>query len=393
MPRIVSVDDHVVEPPDLWSSRLPAKYIDVGPRVKYLPAGHSILEGGEYKERPGESGPPVAWWHYENNRQTLKRIQAAAGFPPEEIGLHGTTYEDIRPGCWQPKARIADMELNHVEASLCFPTIPRFCGQIFMRAQDKELALLCVRAYNDWMVEEWCGDSGGRLVPLCIVPLWDVELAVAEVRRNAARGVKAVAFSECPAWLDLPSIHSGYWDPFFAACEETGTVLCMHIGSGTKTTSTSPDAPDAVVLTLLFANSAAGVLDYLMSGVFAKFPRLQTFFAECQIGWIPYVLERADDIWHEHRSWALSGSTLPEPPSSYFRRNMWVSFFRDQVGIELLDRIGEDRVCFEVDFPHSDSTWPETKKIASELFGHLKPEVVHKLARGNGMRMLQLNDG
>jgi predicted TIM-barrel fold metal-dependent hydrolase len=168
----------------------------------------------------------------------------------------------------------------------------------------------------------------------------------------------------------------------------------MHIGSGTKTVSTGPDAPDGVILTLLFTNSAAGVLDYLMSGIFDRFPRLQTFFAECQIGWIPYVLERADDIWQLHSSWAMpktgSKATLSQPPSHYFRNNMWVSFFRDQVGIELLDRIGEDRVCFEVDFPHSDSTWPDTRKVAGELFGHLAPEVVHKLARGNGMRMLGL---
>ena len=132
------------------------------------------------------------------------------------------TYDEMRPGCYEPKARVADNDANWVEASLCFPTFPRFCGQTFLEAKDKELAEACVVAYNDFMVEEWCGDSGGKLIPLCIIPLWDAELAAAEVRRNAARGVRAVCFSEIPPHLGLPSIHSGYWDPFFAACEETG---------------------------------------------------------------------------------------------------------------------------------------------------------------------------
>ena len=112
------------------------------------------------------------------------------------------------------------MDANHIEAALCFPTFPRFCGQTFTEAKDKELGLLCVKAYNDWMVEEWCGDSGGRLIPLCLIPLWDAELAAAEVRRNAERGVRAVCFSEIPPFLGLPSVHDPdhYWDPFFRAC-------------------------------------------------------------------------------------------------------------------------------------------------------------------------------
>ena len=95
------------------------------------------------------------------------------------------TYDEMRPGCYDPKARLEDMDLNWVEASLCFPTFPRFCGQTFTEAKDQELGLACVKAYNDWMVEEWCGDCGGRLIPLASIPLWDVELAAAEVRRNA----------------------------------------------------------------------------------------------------------------------------------------------------------------------------------------------------------------
>ena len=207
--------------------------------------------------------------------------------------------DDMRPGCWQQKARLDDMTINGVEASLCFPNYPRFCGQIFNEAKDRDLALLCVKAYNDFMVDEWCAGSDGRLIPLCLIPLWDVAAAAAEVRRNAARGVRAVAFSELPAWLDLPSIWSGHWDPFFEACEETGTVIAMHIGSGTRTTITSPDAPQVVSTVMIFANSAASMVDYLQSGILARYPTLKLLYAECQIGWIPFILERADDAWHD----------------------------------------------------------------------------------------------
>ena len=150
------------------------------------------------------------------------------------------------------------MDANWIESSLCFPTFPRFCGQTFLEAKDKDVALACVKAYNDWMVEEWCADPSGRLIPLIIVPLWDAKLAGEEVRRNAARGVRAVCFSEIPPFLGLPSVHdkNNYWDPFFGACAETGTVINMHIGSSSKMPSTSADAPAAVGSTLTFANSA-----------------------------------------------------------------------------------------------------------------------------------------
>jgi predicted TIM-barrel fold metal-dependent hydrolase len=273
---------------------------------------------------------------------------------------------------------------------MCFPNYPRFCGQLFLWGKDKELARLSVEAYNDWMVEEWCAGTGGRLIPLCIVPLWDVTLAVAEVRRNAARGVRAVAFSELPSYLDLPSIHSGYWDPFFAACAETNTVLAMHIGSGTKTPKTSDDAPEAVQGTIIFGNSVASLVDFLFSGVLHRFPTLQLLYAEAQIGWIPYVLERTDDVWHTHRGWAHGQDKCPELPSTYYYRQVHSCFFKDEVGVSVLDRVGIDNVMFETDYPHQDGTWPESREAAALQFGHLKDDEIYKIARGNAIRLLGL---
>jgi predicted TIM-barrel fold metal-dependent hydrolase len=391
IPLIVDLDAHVVEPADVWASRLPARYRDVGPRIEYHPAGDLVLEGGGYIERPGTEGPLASWWHYEDHMYSLKRMIAAAGYPADEITLTSITYDEMRPGCYQPAARLADMDQNGVEAQLAFPNYPRFCGQLFMRGKDRDLALLCVQAYNDWMVEEWCGSSGGRLIPLCLIPLWDPELAAAEVHRNAARGVRAVAFSELPPYLGLPSIYSGHWEPFFATCEETATVVCMHIGSGTKTPHTSDDAPDAVDATIIFGNSAASMTDYLLSGLLHRHPNLKLLYAEAQIGWIPYLLERIDDVWETHRGWSESKKFCPEHPSTYYYRQVYSCFFKDHVGISLLDRVGVDHVTFETDYPHQDGTWPHSRRAAADQFGHLDDHSIRKIARGNAIDLLGLN--
>jgi predicted TIM-barrel fold metal-dependent hydrolase len=390
IPPIVSVDDHLIEPPGVWQDRVPAKYKDVAPRLETLPADAFHKVSGAYVANPSPSGPPAAWWHYEDKYYPVIRYIAQAGYPPSYDDNHVVTLEDMRPGCWQPKARLEDMTLNGVEASLCFPNYPRFCGQIFNEAKDHELAMLCLKAYNDFIVEEWCAGSAGRLIPLCLIPLWDVPAAAAEVRRNAARGVRAVAFSELPAWLDLPSIWSGHWDPFFEACEETGTVVTMHIGSGTRTTITSADAPQVVSTVMIFANSAASMVDYLQSGIMARYPNLKLLYAECQIGWIPFILERADDAWMTHL-WAHDDRLAGELPSSYYKDRVFSCFFKDNVGIDMLARIGADQVLFETDYPHSDGTWPNTPQVAEKLFGHLDQETVDKIARGNAIKLLGLS--
>jgi predicted TIM-barrel fold metal-dependent hydrolase len=391
-PKIVSVDDHVVEPAHLFERWLPAKLAERGPRVqRHGLGGLKFVGGTRYEYTLTDDGPPCDIWFYEGLMYPHKRHVAAVGFERDDMGLLPITYDEMRPGCYEPKARVDDMELNWVDASLCFPTFPRFCGQTFLEANDKELALACVYAYNDWMVEEWCGDSGGRLIPLCIIPLWDVELAAAEVRRNAARGVRAVCFSEIAPNLGLPSIHSGYWDPFFAACEQTETVVCMHIGSSSKMPATSPDAPPAVQATLSFGNAMASLTDFLFSGVLVRHPNLKLAYSEGQIGWIPYILERADDVWVEHRAWGGVRDIVPEPPSTYYYRQVYGCFFRDRHGIDSLDKVGVDNTTFETDYPHTDSTWPNTKEIAISLMGHLPDDVIYKLTRGNAIRMLGLD--
>jgi predicted TIM-barrel fold metal-dependent hydrolase len=397
IPKIISVDDHVVEPPDLWTNRLPARYRDKGPRVERDSAKFHFTGGNFTYEKGVEGGEPCDWWIYDELVYPFPKLSAAIGF--DELDVTPTTYDDIRPGCWKQADRLADMDANHMEASICFPnTLPRFCGQTFYEqgvkreGGDPELALLCVQAYNDWMIEEWCAGAGqGRLIPLTMIPLWDAELAAAEVRRCADRGSHAVAFSENPHPLGLPSIHSGHWDPFFTACQDTETVVCMHIGSSSRMPATSPDAPFIVSSTLTFQNAMGSMLDYIFSGTLERFRTMKIAYSEGQVGWMPYVIERADKLWAE-RSANSFGTTLPNPPSSYIPDRIYGCIFDDEIGLRNRDIIGIDQICFETDYPHADSTFPHSKKVAADICAQagLNQEETYKLLRGNAIKAFGL---
>ncbi len=166
----------------------------------------------------------------------------------------------------------------------------------------------------------------------------------------------------------------------------------MHIGSSSRMPATSGDAPVAVAATLSFGNAMASMSDWLFSGKLVQFPDLTLAYSEGQIGWIPYILERADTVWEEHRAWGGVADLVPEPPSTYYYRQIYGCFFRDQHGIDSLDKVGEDNITFETDYPHTDSTWPDTKEVATKLMEGVAPEVVEKIMRGNARRMLSMDD-
>jgi predicted TIM-barrel fold metal-dependent hydrolase len=390
IPRIISVDDHVIEPPHVWQSRLPARLRDAGPRV--VRDTYAVdWSSGIQAFRKGGDGPMTDWWVYEDFAWCHQMLNACAGYDESEWWFGPIGFDQMRPGCYDPAARIADMNQNHIEASLCFPTYPRFCGQLFAERRDRDLALACVRAYNDWMVEEWAGGAPGRLVPLCIVPLWDPALAAAEVQRNAARGVRAVAFSELPGKLGLPTIHDAarHWEPLFAACNDTGTAIFMHIGSGSNWMTSSPDAPPAVTATLVFLTSVMALTDWLFSGVLARHPNLRVCFAEGQIGWMPYVLERADNLWAK-AVWGSKGERLPEPPTHYMRQ-VYGCFYDDLAGLAARDVIGIDQITFETDYPHQDSTWPHSVDVVRSFADLLDDAELRKVVHDNGAALLGLD--
>jgi predicted TIM-barrel fold metal-dependent hydrolase len=388
---VISADDHVVEPPNVWQDRLSARDRENGPRVVKDTCttikdpetrGIRFIRGGE--------GPLVDWWLYEDSALPIPTVVACAGLPRDQHTVEPIAYEDMRPGYYDPTARLADMDLAFVERSLCFPLFPGFGGRKFLQAKDRELARKCVYAYNDWMIEEWCGGSGGRLIPLTIVPLWDPQLAADEVRRNAARGCRAITFPEMPSYLGLPSIHDPgrQWDPLFEACSETGTVLAMHVGSGSRVAEVSPWAPQAAGTTLLFEPAMVSFIEWLVSGNLQRFPNLKILYSESQIGWIPYVLDRVDALWA--RAYGGIDPIVSQPPSSYLPGRVYASFFDDDAGIALRDRIGVSQIVFETDYPHQDSTWPDTPKLVQGLKSQLSPGEFDQITRTNALQMLGL---
>jgi len=393
-PWVISADDHVVEPRDLWERWLPAKFRDRGPHVEPGPTMQRPTAGGVGYVRGGD-GPVADWWVFEDVVRGTPLVMACAGYPEEEYSMRPIRFDEMRKGCYEPHARLADMDAAQIERSLCFPNYPRFAGQLFLEANDKELAQACVRAYNDWMIDEWCADSRGRLIPLGIVPLWDPHLAAEEVRRNAARGQKAITFTELPANLGLPSIHdpNHHWDPLLRACDETHTVMCMHIGSGSKMQGTSSDAPAGVTTALTSLNAYMAMTDWLLSGTLLRYPHLKIAFSESQIGWIPFLLERLDRVVANAGAWSGLDPLVVDPPSTQVPGRVYGSFFDDMVGVEMRHLIGVEQLCFETDYPHQDSTWPDTPTLVREIAARVSPEELELLVRRNTITMLDLDPG
>jgi predicted TIM-barrel fold metal-dependent hydrolase len=392
IPRFISVDDHVIEPPRIFETRVPSKFTDLAPRYERRRVGKTRWAQGSFVTDKDDNGHETDVWVFGDVVKPIRRNIASVGLERDEMDLNPISFEEMRPGCYDPVARLEDMTLNHVEASLCFPQMIRFCGQEFSEVKDQDLGLACIKAYNDWMVEEWCATDPERLIPLGIVPLWDADLAAAEIRRNADRGFHAVTFSENPWVLGFPSIHSGFWDPFFDACAETETAICMHIGSSSKMETVSPDAPPAVGASLASNNAISSLTEYLFSGVLARWPSLYLAYSESQIGWLPYQIERVDTVWREHRGWnGVMASSVSEPPSFYYDRQVFGCFFRDFFGVKNLSDVGINNATFEVDYPHTDSTWPQTEALAKEMFVDLSADEIYRVCRGNAIKLLRLD--
>ena len=391
IPRIISVDDHVVEPPDLWTARMSAKYRDRAPRVERSKATVTWT-GGFFAYERSDDGADSDWWIFEDYEFAVPAVMHGAGV--KDVDNVPTTYEAMDPSAWDQSARIAAITADHVDAALCFPnTMPRFAGQAFAQRADKELALACIRTYNDWLIDEWCGGAGrGVLLPVAIVPFWDPELSAQEIRRVAKKGCFAITFPENPHPVGFPSLYDAQWDPLFQAAADAGVVVCLHIGSSSKMQTTAPEAPFIISSTLTFSNGMGALLDFIFSGILDRIPRLRIALSEGQVGWMPYLLERADKLWSERGSNSF-GSTLPAPPSSYVPGRVWGCIFDDEVGLRLRDLVGMDQICYETDFPHADSPYPNTLETVRKIVtkAGLNDGEIYKLLRGNAIEAFGLH--
>jgi predicted TIM-barrel fold metal-dependent hydrolase len=403
---LISVDDHVIEPEHVWQARLPEKFRDRGPRWVR-----------------DETGPA---WIYEDVRVPVNATVTGAAnldsgsMPPVFEPLD---FDRINPACYDPAARVRAMDADHVLSSILFPNLPRFCGQLFAEGDDKKLGLLCVKAYNDWMIEEWCASAPGRFIPNVLIPLWDPGEAARELERCADRGARAFCFSQAPHRLGLPSIHDrdGYWNPVFSAANETGMVVCTHLGSASQLPDTAPDAPIMVSTTLLQFAGQETLLDWLFGRPFDSFPNLRVCLSENGIGWIPAVLEVAEwFIEAGRRGQPVPGekAELPAVDSSgrevkgflgagnasdlarmtnarseefdlrtRFREHIFGCFIKDDHGVRALDELGFDNIMMESDFPHMSSSYPNTAEAAARALAALDDGQRRKLLTDNAARL------
>jgi predicted TIM-barrel fold metal-dependent hydrolase len=372
--KLISTDDHVIEHPRVWLDRLPAADAERAPHIVEV-------------DRDGTS--PAQSWIYEGDLHPNMALNAVAGKRKEEFGVEPTRFDEIRPGAFDPVARLEDMDIDGVESTLCFPTFPRFAGTVFLKARDKALAARCISAWNDFMLDEWSAAAPSRLVSLMILPLWDVDASVAEMERCIAKGVKAISFPENPAPLGLPSFHTHEWDPVFALAQEADLPLCMHFGSSGRPPETASDAPKVVSIALYGCNSMSTTADLLFSPVFHTFDRLKVALSEGGIGWVPYMLERLDYTWDRHRHYsAIDQDTRP---SELFGRHFYCCYIDDQFGLKNRYDVGVDNITWECDYPHSDSQWPHSRKHAAEVLLDIPDDEVHKIVELNARSMLNLD--
>ncbi len=381
--RLISVDDHIVEHPRVWLDRLPSKWAEAAPRVVDIPLDHPVREG---------STEPMQQWVFEGDLDGHSMFSAAAGTPLRERGHQPTHFGAMRPGCYDPKARLLDMDAEGVWAQLCFPNWAGFAGGRFRSAQDHELGIACVRAFNDFTLEEWCPTDPQRFIPLVVTPFWDLDAAVAELQRGAAKGAKAFSFPDNPAHLGLPSFQTDHWDRLWSVAEEADLPVCMHFGSGTVKTGLSADAPMAASTSLLGSTLAHSMVELIFSPTLHSHPNLKIVYSEGQIGWMPFHVERMDHIWGRYRFYRATGKLKQRinpdiPPSELFQRHVWGCFIDDNVGLRLRHDIGIDKIMFEADFPHDDSHWPTTRTDAAKALADIPDHEVKQIVEDNARNL------
>jgi len=365
---LVSCDDHVIEPPDMFERHVPDRWKDQAPK--------SVL---------GEDGFE-RWW-FQGVASGSGSLNAVIGWPKEEWGMDPSTFSEMRPGAYDIHERVRDMNRNGILASMCFPSFAGFSARFFHEAPDKDLALVMLQAYNDWHIDEWCAAYPGRFIPLAIGPVWDPEALAAEVRRVAGKGCRAMTMPELPHVQGLPSYHeTDYWGPFFDACTDEGVAMCLHIGQGFGAISMAPKAPIDNMIIVSNQVSMLGAQDLLWGPAFHQWPDLKVAWSEGGIGWIAFYLNRCDRHYKNQR-W-LGHDFGDKLPSDIFREHSLACFVSDPVALKVREDIGIDILAWECDYPHSDSVWPDAPEfLMDELKGAGCPdEHIHKITWENTCR-------
>jgi len=370
--KLVSVDDHVVEPPHVFVDHIDPRYRDRAPRIVER---EPRVQGWEWEGR----FYPLS---FQGNVHTRRFREGESGRGDD---LFARCYDDMIEAAFDVHERIKAMDEDGVWAALCFPTFPRFAGTLFLEGHDKDLAYACVRAWNDWMIDEWCAAYPDRLIPQSILPLWDPALAAREIERVAAKGTKSISFVENPYPLGLPSFPTGHWDPVFAAAADAGLPLSLHIGTSSGLmVRPSPEVTPSLPIALCGVNSMSALGDLIFSGVTERHPAVRIALSEGGAGWVPYVLERLDYTWERSR---YEGVDTTRPPSQVFAEQFWVCIVVDRYALANRHRIGLDKLMWEADFPHNDGNYPNNRKMFAEAVVDIPDDEVRAIGEANARKL------
>ncbi|MCJ2178394.1 amidohydrolase family protein [Novosphingobium album (ex Hu et al. 2023)] len=368
---LVSVDDHLIEPGDMYDRQLSGDLLASAPKLMTMDTGQS-------------------YWTYQGMRLPVTGLNAVVGRVPEEYGMEPTSLAQMRRGCWDPRARLDDMNADGIAVQLNYPTAVAMDGSMFANAPDKDLALKHLRAYNDWHSDEWCATDPARFIPLGILPVWDMDATVAEMKRLADKGFRSVTLNDNPTKVGLPSIHNEYWVPFFHAAVDNDLVVSIHIGPGNPSPQASLETPIDAWITTMPMSVSVSIADWLNLHVLQELPDLRVNVAEGGIGWVPALIERADYVYRHHHKWTHAdfGGKLP---SEVFREHFMVCFITDPYGLRNVEYIGEDIVAFEVDYPHSDSPWPcSPEQLWGQIDG-LSDRLLNKVTHENALNWFRFD--
>ena len=375
---VIDSDAHVQEPVDLWTNDVPASLKDRVPRVKHT-------EQGDF------------WLFDENKPPEAVSFTVSAGKSYLDYSPTGGSYETMRPGMWQTEARLADMEIDGIYAQVLYPSVTLKGAGTY--SDDRELQLYCVRRYNEWLVQEFCHNTDGRLIAQAIIPTTGIDDALVELNWAIENGHKGAVISRMPS--------GGYQfseedEVFFARCCEADMPVVIHIGSFLRSKGGGGGgkgkAPDFKNLAFLGAAGAikAGshtvpvVSDLLFSAMFRKFPELKIVLVEANIGWIPTLLEQCDDMFYRYRFFTEASGKMGMP-SEIFHRHFWATFLIDTVGMDLRHRLNTNQIMWSTDYPHTASNWPNSRQVIDRQFHSLPLAEVKKFLHSNCKTLYNLN--
>lgn len=376
--KIIDVDTHLTEPADLWSSRAPSKYVDRLPRVE-------------------EHNGRLAWM-FDGADMGIAGGSSVIGHDGEKhLGMSflGLGYEGIHQGAWRIEPRLEYMDEHGIWAQIVYPNSVGFGGQRFVENPDEDLRLLAVEIFNDASAELQ-EQSGQRMFPMAITPMWHVDVAVREIRRCHAMGLRGVNMSTGPHTFGLPDLAEAYWNPMWDVCAELSMPVNFHIGASSDTLSwfgMTPwpshdlDTKLAIGSAMMYLSNAGVMANLIFGGVLERHPGVEFVSVESGIGWIPFFLESLD--YQQIQS--IPGSTLPLTPTEYFKRQMSACFWFEEAGVAgAVAALGEDRVLFETDFPHPTCLYPDGLTQAATAVNSLPPSARRKVMGDNARRLYRL---